>query len=251
MKRNEKMKKTIMKPVRMFIIKNGLSLILILLSIVGILLLLMLTKVIPFGENQWAYFIAIGTAFFSLVSALANLIQASEAQKQRESSERPYVIAFFDGTSNGAMAFIVRNVGNSPAIGVQINCEPAPLDHLGRPINSLSVFSNPISFLPQEKELRQVINSTFRFFENEKHTEFKVTVKYESVYHVEFSDEFFHNLEFLRQLTLPPHTVEDYVKKVSEEINSFSAKFNKHCNILEQQMTNQRYRSIKRVFPNK
>src|SRR6266508_4633401 len=57
--------------------------------------------------------IAAITAFLAAISAIATLLQAVEVQKQRESLERPYVTAYFDGTSSGAIYIVIENSGNS------------------------------------------------------------------------------------------------------------------------------------------
>ena len=171
--------------------------------------------------------IAALTAFFSFISSFATLLQAVETQKQREDLERPYVTGFFDGMSNGAMCFIIENSGNSPAQNVRFKFEPSPIDFAGRPLASISLFSNPITFLPAGKLIRQIIDSSFRFLEEGKQTKFSVTIKYQSVFGNSYHETIEHDLSYLKQTTLPRKTSEDYLKSLSDQVE-------KLCNIIKE-----------------
>jgi hypothetical protein len=162
------------------------------------------------------------TAFLAAISAIATLLQAVEIQKQRENLERPYVIAYFDGSSSGGLYLVIENSGNSPATDVNFNFEPSPIDFAGRPLNKISLFANPISFLPAGKVIRQIIDAGFRVLEEGKPTKFTVTAKYSSVFGDSFHDVIEHDLEYLKQSTLPPKTTEDHLKKISDELEKLT-----------------------------
>ena len=58
--------------------------------------------------------------------------------------------------------------------------------------------------------------------EEGKPTKFKVTIKYMSIFGDSFSDLIEHDLEYLKQTTVPGKTVEDYLKKISEELGELT-----------------------------
>ncbi len=164
--------------------------------------------------------IATISIFFAAVSSFASLLQAVEAQRQREDQERPYVIAYFEASSNGAFYFVIENVGNSPAYDLKIIFSPSPIDYADRPLNEISLFSNPITFLPAGKSIRQIVGVTFRFFENNKLARFSVNITYKSVRGELFSENIEHDLEYLRQTTLPGKLTNDYLKEISKHMEN-------------------------------
>ncbi len=183
----------------------------------AIFLIWVLIAGVSFDEKTTTI-IATISIFFAAVSAFASLLQAVEAQRQREDQERPYVVVYFEASNNGAFYFVIENVGNSPAYDLRMKFTPSPVDFADRPLNEISLFSNPITFLPAGKSVRQIVGSTFRFFENNKPTEFSVDIAYKSVYGGVFSENIVHNLEYLRQTTLPGKLANDYLKEISEHM---------------------------------
>lgn len=181
---------------------------------------------VSFDEKTTTIIAAI-SIFFAAVSAFANLLQAVETRKQREDQERPYVIAYFEASSNGAFYFVVENVGNSPAYDMKIQFSPSPIDYADRPLNEISLFSNPITFLPAGKSLRQIVGATFRFFENNKPAKFSVDLTYKSVYGELFPESIVHDLEYLKQTTLPGKLTNDYLKEISENMKNVVRSFDK------------------------
>jgi len=169
--------------------------------------------------------------FFAAISAFASLLQAVEAQRQREDQERPYVIAYFESSSNGAFYFVIENAGNSPAYDLAIRFSPSPIDYADRPLNEISLFSNTITFLPAEKSIRQIIGSSFRFFENNKPTKFSVNITYKSVYGELFHENIEHDLEYLRHTTLPGKLANDYLKDISEQLKNVARSLDKLPNL--------------------
>lgn len=202
--------------------KRSVVLITVLLFGIAILLFWFLTAGFSPDNERMIIGIAAITAFLAAISAIATLLQAVEVQKQRENLERPYITAYFDGTSSGAVYFVIENSGNSPAIDVSIEFDPPPVDFAGRPLSEVSLFSNPISFLPANKVIRQIIDAGFKFLEEGKPTKFKVMIKYSSIFGDSFDDLIEHDLEYLKQATVPGKTVEDYLKKISEELDTLT-----------------------------
>jgi hypothetical protein len=100
--------------------------------------------------------------------------------------------------------------------------DPSPIDFAGRQLNEVSLFSSPISFLPATKVIRQIIDAGYRFLEDGKPTKFSVTIRYFSIFGDSFNDVIEHDLEYLKQATVPSKTVEDYLKKISEELEKLT-----------------------------
>lgn len=166
--------------------------------------------------------VSIGIAAISVmlaaISSIANLLQAVEVQKQRESQERPYVTAYFDGTSGGLVFFVVENFGNSPALNVTIQFKPAPIDFAGRPLNRVSVFKRPISFLPPGKSLRQAVDVGHRFLAEGKPTVFAVSISYTSVHHYVYKESLKYDIAYLKQATLPRKSVAENLESISKKL---------------------------------
>jgi len=201
----------------------------LLLGIVAIFILFF-TSGQPRSIEQVAVGIAAISAFFSSISAIASLSQAAEIQKQREDQERPYIITYFDATNNGALYFVIENNGNSPAYDIKFKFKSAPIDYANRSLDKVSLFNNPITFLPAGKSLRQIVNATFRFFEKDNSTSFSFSVSYRSVSGVYFYEKLEHDLEYLRQVTLPVKTIGEHLGDVSQELKNLSRNIDKLIN---------------------
>lgn len=171
-------------------------------------------------SNLAAVAISVVATFFASISALANLILAAEARSQRQKEERPQILAYFEGRGTGTINFAFENIGNAPAKDLTFDFDPAPIDHAGRKLDSISLFANPITFFPPDQKIRQIVDSGPRFFENGNPTEFEVTARYYSVSGKPFSDTVIHDLEYLKQATLPEKTIEENLLEISREIKA-------------------------------
>ncbi len=190
-----------------------------LLVAVGALLIWFLVA----GSSPTTANASIGIAAISImlaaISSIANLLQAVEVQKQREGQERPYVIAYFDGTSDGLVFFVVENFGNSPALNVTVQFNPAPIDFAGRPLNRVSVFEKPISFLPPGKSLRQAVDVGHRFLAEGKPTVFVVSISYTSVQHDVYQESTEYDIVYLKQATLPRKSEAENLESISKKLD--------------------------------
>ena len=102
----------------------------------------------------------------------------------REAQERPNVIAYFDPAANGVIYFVVNNSGNSPAVNVEVRFDdPAPIDFANRPLDQVSLFQKPITFLPPGQQFRQLVDVGHKLLADDRPTVFRTTVLYESVEH--------------------------------------------------------------------
>jgi NADH:ubiquinone oxidoreductase subunit 2 (subunit N) len=105
------------------IAKRGTFIVAILLLCVSILFTWFLVTGFSQSQTTVAIGVAALSAFFAAISSIAALLQATELQRQRENQERPYITAYFAGTSRGAVYFEIQNAGNSPAIDVALKFE--------------------------------------------------------------------------------------------------------------------------------
>lgn len=197
--------------------RSVLVIAILIIAVGGLLFWFLLTGPSP-NDRQLPLAIAAVTTFFAAISAVANLLQAVEIQKERIEAQRPYVLFNFEGTSRGAIYFKIENLGNSPAKDVRFEFNPAPLDHADRPLDDISLFANPISFLPPGKQIRQIIDAGHRFFKGENPTRFEITVRYFSVHGAAYSEKITHDLEYMKQATIPSKTTEDSLEDMSEEL---------------------------------
>ena len=163
--------------------------------------------------------VAATSTFFAAISSVASLIQAAEAQRQRESVERPYVIAYFEGDSRGTVVFVIENRGNSPAFNVEMKfIGPAPVDFAGRPLNTISLFQKPVSLLPPGKMHKQFIDVGYKLLADGKPTRYKVEITYSSAFGQAFEEIFEYDLAYLKQATVPPKTIEENLAEIAAHL---------------------------------
>jgi len=173
-----------------------------------------------FSESQTIITIGIAaiSAVFAAISSIAGLMQATEAQRQRENQERPYIVGFFDGTNRGFLYFEIQNAGNSPAVDVTFKFDPDPIDFSGRKLSKVSLFEKPISFMPQGKVYRQIIDASHIFLADGKPIKYQINIAYSSVSGQMFDEKTDFDLEYLRQSTLPDKTTEENLEDISKPL---------------------------------
>jgi hypothetical protein len=169
-------------------------------------------------NDRYIIGLAAFSAFLSTISAISSLFQAVETQRQRENLERPYITAYFDSSNNGAFYFVIENNGNMPALDVSFKFDPIPVDYKNRPFNQLSLFSCPITFLPNGKVIRQIVGSCFTFLADGNPLKYEITIKYYSAFGGTYEETIHHDLDYLKQVTLPRKTSDDYLKDISDEL---------------------------------
>lgn len=191
---------------------------------VGILLIWLISTSSSTKEN-----IAIGiasiSAFLAAISAVANLLSAVEAQKQRENNERPYIQGFFDSGNSGVIYFTIQNFGNSPAFDVTVKFGVAPIDFANRPLGEVSLFSKPISFIAPGQSYRQLVNNGFTLLAEGKPTKFDYQVSYYSSSHQKFIERIETDLSYLKQATVPGKSIEDHLSEIHKDLDSFVKDF--------------------------
>jgi hypothetical protein len=188
----------------------------ILFLALGVLVAYFLATGFSSQQAQAIVGIAAVSAFFAAVSAVANLLQAVEVQRQRELRERPLVTAYFEGSSKAAVYFVVENSGNSPALDLSLRFEPAPTHFSGRTLDQDSTFARPIPFLPAGKSLRQIIDAGHRFLAEGRPTRFSVALAYSGIQGSSYSDKFDHDVEWMKQATVPEKSIEDHLEEIAK-----------------------------------
>lgn len=208
-----------MKHILQWLSRRSIVVVTTLLIAIGILLVWSIVTSFSQTDTRVSIGIATVSAFLAAVSAIATLMSAVEMQKQRESQERPYVVAHLDGASSGLICVFVENFGNSPAQNVTIKFDPVPVDFQGRPLSEVSLFKNPISFMPPGKTFRQAIDVGYRFLAEGKPTNFSVSVSYSSIHGERFSETVPTDLAYLKQATRPEKSVEEQLESLSQEVH--------------------------------
>jgi hypothetical protein len=204
------------------IAKRGIFIIAVLLLGVSVLF----TWVLVTGFSQSQATIAIGiaavSAVFAAISSIAGLMQATEVQRQRENQERPYVTAYFEGTNRGGLYLEIQNAGNSPAVDVTFKFEPQPIDFAGRKLGEVSLFKKPISFMPQGKVYRQIIDTSNKFLADGKPTKYQIRIIYNSVSGQLFDESTDYDLDYLKQSTVPGKTTEENLEDIAKQLKDLT-----------------------------
>jgi len=159
------------------------------------------------------------------ISAIANLLSAVEAQRQRENNERPYVQGFFEAASNGVVNFTIQNYGNAPAFDVTIKFGVAPIDFANRSLGDVSLFSKPISFMGPGQNYRQFVNVGHILLSEGNPTKFVYTITYFSVRHQKFTEKIETDLSYLKQATVPGKSIEEQLSSIHHDLDSLVKDF--------------------------
>lgn len=200
------------------IAKRGIFVIAILLLSISVLFTWFLAAGFSQSQTTVAIGIAAISALFAAISSIAGLMQATEVQRQRENQERPYITAFFEATNRGGLYLEIQNAGNSPAVDVTFKFEPEPVNHAGKKLSEISLFQKPISFMPQQKTYRQIIDSSFKFLAEGKPTKYRIRIVYSSVSGHLFDEVTDFDLDYLKQSTLPGKTTEENLEDISKHL---------------------------------
>ena len=172
------------------------------------------------GESSESMAIAIAaiSAFFAAVSSFGSLLQAIEVQRQRENLERPFIVTYYDLANNGAIYFIVENIGNSPAKDIGIKFEAAPTDHQNRSLEEISLFTNPIEFLPPQRSIRQLVDKGSNVLTGDN-LRFSHSVSYSSLRGETYREPGVIDLTYMKDMTRPMKSQEDHLETISNSLD--------------------------------
>ena len=207
------------------IAKRGVFIIAVLLLGVSVLFTWFLVTGFSQSQTTIAIGIAAISAVFAAISSIAGLMQATEIQRQRENQERPYITAYFEGTNRGGLYLEIQNAGNSPAVDVIFKFEPEPIDFVGRKLSEVSLFKKPISFMPQGKAYRQIIDAGHKFLADGKPTKYQIKIIYNSVSGQMFDESTDYDLDYLKQSTLPGKTTEENLEDIAKQLKDLTEAF--------------------------
>jgi hypothetical protein len=202
--------------------KRGIFIVAILLLSVSVLFTWFLVTGFSQSQTTIAIGIAAISALFAAISSIAALMQATEAQRQRENQERPYITAYFEGTSRDMLNLEIQNAGNSPAVDVTFKFEPEPIDFAGRKLSEVSLFQKPISFMPQRKTYRQIIDASHKVLGEGKPTKYRIRIVYSSISGQLFDESTYFDLDYLKQAILPGKTVEENLDDISKQLKDIA-----------------------------
>jgi hypothetical protein len=175
--------------------------------------------------------IAAVSTFFAAISSLASLVAITEAQREREQRERPYIYAYFDAASSGLIYFVIENAGNSPALDVSISFhDPVPERHDGTPLNSLSLFQNVISFMPPGKNYRQYVDIGPSLLKEDKPKAFTFTVSYRSANGKPYKEIRENDISYMKEATRPLKSIEDHLSVIADSIGKLTQQVNQTSN---------------------
>lgn len=155
----------------------------------------------------WNFLVTIATIVYVILTY--KLLR--ETTETRKSQNRPYIIA--DMELNGIyLKMIVRNVGNSPALNINMIIEPK--------INN--PFSN-IEFLAPNRELSSIIKFIFHKNSDEpENTKYKFSISYEDTYKYKYNNEY--NID-ISPLLNSTNFCENENKEIVEKLDKMLTKF--------------------------
>lgn len=204
------------------IAKRGIFIVAVLLLAVSVLFTWFLVTGFSQSLATFSIGIAAVSAMFAAISSIAGLLQATEVQRQRENQERPYITAFFEGTNRGGLYLEIQNTGNSPAVDVVFKFTPEPIDYSGRKLSEVSLFKKPISFMPQGKAYRQIIDAGHRFLADDRPAKYQIRIIYSSASGQLYDESTDFDLDYLKQSTLPSKTTEENLEDISKQIKDLT-----------------------------
>ncbi len=160
--------------------------------------------------------IAAMSAIFSAIGSFGALMQALEAQKQRESVERPAVVCYFDATSHG-IYFVIQNLGNAPAVDVKVSISP-PTQTVWK--GFLGFERTPISFLPPGKLIRQFYGFGTSILNDKREypTKFTIEVTYFSLTKMKFRERVDLDISYMCNIVLPA-SIETHLGEIAQHLS--------------------------------
>ncbi len=186
------------------------------IALIFILIILAIgTLTINIAPDRAIQFAVVST-FFAALSSVATLVQAREAQRQREDAERPEVGVFFQ-PRNRLMYCVIQNFGVLPARNIEIQFIPSPKMHDGRSLNELSAFSKPLPFLPPNEKYWRHIGSSPDALKNNNQP-FTIELNYESANGRTYNDKIVIDLSILAEINDPEPSLPHQLSKVIEKL---------------------------------
>jgi len=187
----------------------------------AILLILVAVIILALFDNatQAAFGILVLSTTLTAVSSVATYMQALEARRQRENTERPEVAVYFQAAGNHLMYCIIHNLGKLPARNVSVRFDPSPVRNDGKLLQDQSLFAKSIPFLPpNEKYWRHLAPSHTALQMNPN--PFKIHVEYSSSEGVSFTDDFIVDLTIMAEANDPEPPIAHQLGKITNSLDA-------------------------------
>ena len=165
------------------------------------------------------------STFFAAVSAFAAMISVVELKQQRESQERPYVLAYFDVEQGNAIDFKIENIGASPAIDVEVIFNPPFVTAKGLDLNTLSFTKQPIRLLAPGKGVRRSVGPGPEILRGE--TKYRCVVRYLSISGKMYSESSEGDLAYLAGAHVPRKSISEVLGEMGKQLEAISASIGK------------------------
>jgi hypothetical protein len=174
--------------------------------------------------------IAVVSAVFAALAAMASWASVRETKKERLSKERPYILGFFDFPRGQILVFHLENFGNGPAQDIKVQFDPPPKTFSDEPINELPMFANAIDFLPPGGKRIQMIDTGPSYFGSDQPQQLNVTARYKDVRGKEYEYSLRQDISTWKGSSVI-FGLEDYAEKIANELE----KLRKSIQALERQ----------------
>ena len=135
------------------------------------------------GWQATAALTGIATLLIAAVAAVVAYRQFRANQDTRDDQSRPYVIADFESSQAGMVLsdFVVRNIGKTPALDVQIRLTPPPAranETTSFPLSKARLINGTLPMLAPEREMRLFFDSMPERYSAELPMSFEAKITY-------------------------------------------------------------------------
>lgn len=225
-----RMKKVKENKIKKFILENKRQLwIWCPVTLIILLLILGISLKLEFINNFTMIVLVAVTALYAVFTqeqAMATNKMVEEIKLQRKGQIMPQVMVYLDNPVSILFELVVKNVGQGAAKDITLKITPPLFDHMNRDISGLSLFKNGISFLPPGAELRQVVDTSEKFFKGDGKfpLDYEITISYSDVEGNILSQNIPINIEVYRNLKTRR---ESDVEKLAEQVKSLVQVLNK------------------------
>ena len=126
----------------------------------------------------------IAIALAAIVSAILTCYLYRENRLLRKAGTEPEVVTYLamDSRNNGAIDFVMSNIGQGPAMKVKFSLD---MDHDDVERHDIILANQPdrkpVSVLPQSERFRSFLGMSHLLLQEPKLKPFKVTIKYENI----------------------------------------------------------------------
>ncbi len=163
--------------------------------------------------------IALASAIFSAAGVLGAYMSVREVRRDRNEKSQPSLVVEFPMRSSGVIDFVIRNTSPNLARNVTVSFDNPPRAIQGEYISEWPLLQNPIDIPPRSKEMNFFhVSSQFLNDVNAQKI-FTVTINCETENRETCEPRVF-KFDFNSRMDqiLPPKTVDDYAKDISEEL---------------------------------